>query len=274
MKHGYLKAACLLVLTITSCKKEEGQTPSKPHPVQTAPQFLLKKIEYKSGINGWLTYNTDSSIKTIIYENGSAGQETFFDYQDKKLVKTGYVGSLHTTLYTYDNNNRVIKMHIKQVETIPGTSYSLEYTYNSKGQVAEQKFYVINEAGTKHRGTSTYQYNAQNLITRVVTLDGQHKYTWDIEAYSDEYSVSPWVFVNTYLSEFYAIYNYPVISSMNRLPAKLRRTAQLNGGTPKVDRIDQQKYEITGKKINKLIAIVDFPGHPELHATDTAFFKY
>ncbi|UYQ94678.1 hypothetical protein MKQ68_06190 [Chitinophaga horti] len=271
MKNYILAAACLVLAGLTACSKEEK--PPKPT-TGTTPQFLLKTIEYQnSGTKAELTYNADSTLKQIAYTNQQAAAAIYYKYDQKRVIEGGYTNSIYVSLFTYNGAGKVTKI-FTQTQGNPTNGYTMEYSYNIKGEVVSQRYFQNNEAGSQLKAFSDYTYNAQGLLSKVITTNGNNKLTYNIEAYSDEYAVSPWVFVPMSLTEFYPIYNYPVLSSMKRLPAKITRLQQLNGGTVKTERIDQQKFEITDKKINKLITLVDYPEHPELHAEDTAVFKY
>lgn len=256
-------------MLFVACQQDDAPSPAYP----VDKPYQLKTIAYKnSGATGQFTYNADSSLKQIAWSSSSAAADMFYEYEQGKMVKTGMSNSLYTHHYYY-NGNKVIKV-VTQTAGTPGNGYYMEYTYNVKGQVVTQKYFKTNEAGTQLKSNSDYVYDANGLLTSITTDDGNTKFTFKIEAYSDEYALAPWAFIPHSLSEFYPIYNHPVITSMKRLPAKIVKSQKVGAAAEETTRIDQQLYTITNKKITRLIQITDYPGHPELHVADTATFSY
>lgn len=270
MKIKHTLTALLLPLAFAACQKEED----KPQPQPATTDFLLKKISYASGVNAFLSYNPDSTLKKTDYTNGTAGGTVYINYANKQVTEMGNEISLYADYYTFENS-RVKKVLTKWKAGTSPTSHYLEYAYNNDGTVATLKYFHTNEAGTTLKATSTYQYDAQKLVKQIVTEQAEGaRITFKIDAYSDVYGVSPLVFVQPGLNELYTIYNYPVITSMNRLPAKITKLIKPAGGTEKEDAIYIQNYRIDKKKINTLYSEINFPEHPNLNVKDTAVFTY
>lgn len=260
----------LLPLAFAACQKESSTPP--PQPATTG--LLLKKIFYASGVQAFLSYNPDSTLKKTDYTNGTAGGTVYINYNGKQITEFGNETSLNADFYTYVNGRVTRVLNKRKTGTYP-VSHHLDYTYNNDGTVATLKYYQTNEAGTALKTTSAYQYDAQKLVKQVVTEqpDG-YRITHKIDAYSDVYGVSPLIFVQPGVTEFYTIYNYPVITSMNRLPAKITRLIKPAGGAEKEETIYIQDYKIDKKKINTLYSEINYPEHPNLNVKDTAVFTY
>lgn len=273
MRYANLSSIVLIfVLILTGCKKENDNPPPDNNP--PAYKYLLKKIEWDNGTTATLSYNNDSTIKHIAYANQSAADQLYFAWSAKRAITMAYASSLYTNTLNYNNDKLVSVVNTYKDLSLPN-GYKFEYAYNANGTLSELKYYTINEAGAKLVTTTTYTYNANGDPQTITTTQLNNiKIVYTIESWSQECAFNPWIFISASLSEYYQLYNYPVLSKLNKLPAKLTKTVQQPGMPDKVDRITESVYTITNKRLDKTVTTLSYPGHPELDQTQTAVYTY
>jgi hypothetical protein len=273
MRYIYLSIAVFFFsVVLQSCKKDGADLPPVDNP--PAYKFLVRTIEWDNGTIGTVQYNNDSTIKSIAYANQSSSSVVDFTWSDKKLVNMSYASSLYKNTFNYDNGKLVnVVNSYKDISSPNG--YKFEYTYHSNGLLSELRYFTINEAGTKLVTTTIYDYKANGdlqHITTTQTNNVQIKYAIELNPVDCEFN--PWTFISASLSEYYQLYNYPVLSKLKKLPAKITKTVQQPGQAASVDRIDNSVYTITNQRLDKIETTQSYPAHPELDQSHTTIFKY
>jgi hypothetical protein len=273
MRYTKLSSAVLmLTLILTSCKKDKGNQPPGNNP--SSYKYLLKTIEWDNGTKATLYYNTDSTIKKIGYVNQSLGDAVDYAWSAKRVINMSYASSLYTNTLNYNNDKLISVVNTYKDLSLPN-GYKFEYAYNVNGTLKELKYYTINEAGTKLITTTTYDYNASGDPQTITTTQVNNiKIVYTIDSWSQQCEFNPWVFVSASLSEYYQLYNYPVLSKLKKLPGKLTKTIKEPGMPDKVDRITDNVYTITNQRLDKTVTTLSYPGHPELDQTQTAVYNY
>lgn len=254
---------------LSSCQKE-------PHPSgNQEPQPLLKKVEYKSfNAAGAYLYNTDSSLKQIVYSSQTGSSYTFdLVYQDKKIVQTSLSNSLYKTKYHYASDGK-IRSIFQSVNGEEKRGMRFDYTYNPNGSVTQMKYYTVNEAGPELVYDNVYSYDAAGRLKTIESINGNNKIIFSIDSYSEECFLNPWTFIGVSLSELYQIYNYPILKTMKRLPKKITQTVLINGGAPEIKKIYETVFTIRDKKIEKTIGSVMYPGDPAGNTRAESVFAY
>lgn len=270
LKNG-LMIFCAAAFTLAACKKDIKDTDTPP-PVPV-PKHLLKSVEFKDlNATGVYGYNTDSTLQKITYTGASSGAITSFQYDTNGISKIMVTGSLYQTTYAYTNGKISTIFMTELGFELKG--HQLVYSYNDDGSVSELRYYSINEAPAQLKYTSTYTYDAGGQLAKVVSINNTSKITWTIDAYSDSCEFVPWTFISTSLDELYEVYNYPVLSRMNRLPKKITQTIEANGAAPYVEKIRETNFTITGKRIDKTISTLTFPKHPAYNSSWEVLFHY
>ena len=262
-----------VALSIAHCKKETS--PADEPQEEHVPQFLLKTVNYNTfNARADFTYHADSTLKQIAYSGLSGGgYQTDFEYENGRIKSISASNSLYTNFYYYDNAGRITTVfHGLYGQEERG--HKFDYTYNSNGSVKQMKYYDRNEAGDQLKYTNTYSYNAQGVLQSVEAVNGSNKIIFTIESYSDECSFNPWTFINTGLTQFYEIYNYPVLRSLKRLPNKITQTNVNNGGTPVITAVFEINFTITNQKLEKAVTTVSYPGNPGSNTRSEAAFYY
>ncbi len=270
MKTATVLLMTAMVFLLQACEKEKDEPAENETPVKKA---LLRSIDWDNGTKAVMNYNPDSTLNKIVYTLGNTTSTTVFTWQHKQLQQMFDDRSIYANNYYYDGGNVSHYINRFRTGTSP-TSYKMEYTYGANGAVTNLKWLASNEAGTIVKSTSTYHYNAAGELTKVVTLNGNAVYTHIIEAYSDSVDFDPLVFIDPSLSENYPLFNLPVLSRMNKYPAKIVRNVKLGNDAAYTDKIDENICSIVNKRINKMVTTITIPGMPQYRSETAAVFRY
>jgi hypothetical protein len=273
MRYIHLSVTVLLFTVIfQSCKKDDADLP----PDNNLPvyKYLLRTIEWDNGARATVFYNNDSTIQSIAYANQSASDALNFTWSGKKLVNLSYASSLYKNTFNYDNGSLVSVVNSYKDISSPN-GYKLEYSYGTNGNLATLRYFTINEAGTKLVTTSTYDYKANGDLQFITTTQTNNvKIKYNIESYSAVCEFNPWTFISASLSEYYQLYNYPVLSKLKKLPAKITKTIQQPGMPDRVDQVNESVYTITSERLDKIVTTLSYPDHPELNQSQSSIFRY
>jgi RHS repeat-associated protein len=145
----------------------------------------LSNISYPGGATVTYLYDNDSNRISIVY--GSTKILDSYDTRDRLTNETSVIsGVSYSVLYSYDKASNIVKM------TYPGgTNVSMSYDFLNRliqlGSVANLTYTSTSQLGTVryHNGANTtYSYNSQNEITRILSRSGSTKlldlnYTYD-----------------------------------------------------------------------------------------------
>ena len=273
MRYVNLSSIVLIfIFILTGCKKEKDNPPPDNNP--PGYKYLLKKIEWDNGTTATLSYNNDSTIKHIAYAKQSAADQLYFAWSAKRAISMAYALSLYTNTFNYNNDKLVSVINAYKDLRLPN-GYKFEYAYNANGVLSGLKYYNINEAGAKLVTTTTYDYKANGDLQTITTTQVNNvKIIYTIDAWSQECDFNPWIFIAASLSEYYQLYNYPVLSKLKKLPAKLTKTIREPGMPDKIDKITENNYTITNQRIDKAVNTFTYPGHPEFDQTQSAVYTY
>jgi outer membrane murein-binding lipoprotein Lpp len=265
-------AAITATLLLAGCAKDNSVPEAGT--VTRTPLFLLDRIEYKS-VNATSTYiyNTDSTIKQVVHASTGTGAEVNYTYSSKAITRTELQGSLYITNYSYTNGFLTTVVSSQQGKGIIG--YKLIYTYAPNGLLEEMKHYKIDEAGDHLQYTHQYQYNIDGLPAKITSTSANVRFITSIHNYSEECDFAPATFVNSSsLDELYAVYNYPLLSRLTRLPKNITVTRIEGQQAPVTDKIYDADFTITNKKLLKIQSSLTFPAYPQYNNSDELLFYY
>jgi hypothetical protein len=259
-------------LLLGSCDKDDS-APATGALTHT-PLFLLDRIEYKSvPATAAYTYNADSTVKQIVHAAAGSGAEINYTYQNKMLTRTAVPGSLYITDYTYANGYLTTVISSQLGQGIVG--YKLVYTYASNGLLSEMRHFKIDEAGDHLQYLHLYQYNIDGLPAKITSVSTNVTFTTTISSYSEECDFEPSSFVNSSgLDELYAIYNYPVLSRLTKLPKKITVVRTEGQQAPVTERVHDADFTITNKKLEKIKPTISYPSYPQYNVSDEWSFYY
>lgn len=273
MRNKYLTIIALTgIIGIQSCQKEHDDPPPANGPVPL--QYLVKSIEWDNGTVANVQYNADSTIREIAYSNPSATGLLSFDWQGKKLTAQSYDESYYKTTYQYQQDKLVSMTIINKWS--PALTTRLEYAYDARGRLGELKYFKTNEAGTQLVTVSRYDYNGNGELTAISTTQPSNKVVLKhtIDAWSPECEINAWLFASPTLTEYYTLYNYPLLSTLHKLPARVTKTILEPGKAAKEEKIESIAYSISNKRIDQTVTTLEFPEYPHLNQTQTTVYKY
>lgn len=274
MRKQIFPFIALSVLALQSCKKDPDNTPP-PGNEPPRLQYYAKKMEWNNGVVADITYNTDSTIKSIAYSGLGSSNQLNYTWTGKQLTSISLAASLYKNTFSYSQGLQTGMVNEYKDLTSPA-GYKYEYNYAAGGRLSEFKYSTVNEAGANLITTTVYAYKSNgDLESATVTQkvnNLQIKYV--IDGWSAEFELHPWLFIDATLTEYHHIYNYPILSSMNKLPVKVTQTIIQAGVPDRVEKITEATYTITNKRLDKITNVLSYPGHPELNQTQWTQFKY
>ncbi|WP_153797483.1 hypothetical protein [Foetidibacter luteolus] len=256
-----------LVLLLISCSKDDKPLPDGPG--ENMPRYLLDSVAWKDyDYHALFRYNSDSTENRIIYKSAVATDTLRFTYLNKKVETIASTRSPRTSRYFYNSEGKVSKIVMTSLYSPSVTT--LEFFYEGK-KLSKLDYYITNEAGKKLVWASTYEYNAQSLPAKIVSVSNNgHTVTRVIEGYTEECSFNAWVFISAVsIEEMYELYNYPLLGSMTRFP---RKVTTLTNGVP--EKVHFFTVEQEDKKLHKMLSRGEFPGNPEYNFSSEAAFFY
>lgn len=257
---------------LNACKKDNNNPSPSDENNKPALQ-LVRSIEFDDGVTANMQYNTDSTLKEITYRYGNVSSSTIFDWENKQLKAFYDNRSLYKNTIYYGESG--ISHYVNAYKEIPlPSSFTMEYSYNEKNQITTLKRFTTNEAGTTLKATSTYYYNSSSALEKVETKENNAVYTHIIASYSDTVYFSPLLFIETTLSENYPVFNIPVLSRMNRYPAKIIRKVKLGNDATFVDKITENTVSATDKNITQIKCRITVPQMPSYDRQVVSQFKY
>jgi hypothetical protein len=257
-------------LVAIGCDKDGNKDPD---PGTTPKQYQLKSISYVT-FNGTASYfyNADSTIKDIVYSNGTTGYTVRFQHDNRRVAYVSVSSSLYEHRYSYENGriSTTVDAQIGQ----PHLGNKFVYSYNADGTVSELKYYDMNEAGDELIYSSTYEYNSAGLPSKIVSVNGNNKVIWTIESYSEVCDFNEWSFISMSLDELYEFYNYPVLSKLNKLPKKITQSLQVGSSAPTVQKIIESEFTILDERLDKIKNSINYPKNPSYNTSSEALFNY
>lgn len=220
-----------------------------------------------------MQYHADSTLKQIQYNYGEIFSSTVFKRENGLLKEFASSRSMYKNSIHYDRS-RISQLvnGYKEIQLPNGSK--MQYGYNNDGIVSTLKYFTINEGGETLKMSCVYHYNNNKELTKVITTEGANSLTHTIESYSDSTYFDPLMFIDTGLMEDFVIFSIPVLSKMNKYPAKIIREVKLGTEPQFVDKITSNACEIQDRHIRKLTIKVTSPGMPGYEPTVTGTFKY
>ncbi|MFT3827696.1 MAG: hypothetical protein QM731_27500 [Chitinophagaceae bacterium] len=256
MKCNITLSVLASVMLLISCSKHKDCD----HPVADKKE-LLRRIEWPSAsASGELKYDTDSTLLKIIYTTSTGNSEIGFTYDNKGRVEQIASAAMGKYAdYAYDNKDRV--SHIFLNSDYSTSSIVYEFTYDAGNKVSTLKYWIANGTGTKLQWSSTYQYNAEGLVNKVISVSNNSTVTYTLENYSDVLNFNPWAYIY-YLdvAEMYELYNYPVLSRANKFPGKITQATSSSGT---IQKVIENTYTIQNKRLDKTTVKITYPPNPQ-----------
>ena len=271
MKKSIVLPYLLLIsLMFQACKEKDIQQP----PVPTSHRALVRKINWTAqGSIAQLSYNNDSTVKTVNYIGTGSSYAVNYLYSQGNIARFELEGPFYSYEFQYDSNVRISGMK-RWEQQANRYSEELEFSYNPNGTVSTLKYHQVNEAGRKLLHTHTYNYDAKNQLTEINSMASngtRSKVT--IEGYSTGFSFDPLWFMGISLDDSYMIYNYPLLSTMKGLPTKIVYTDYPNG-QPSINRVITVNYTINNKRIERQLTSIRYPQHPAYDTSSETVFTY
>lgn len=262
-----------VLLLAPGCRSKSGDVVPAPPPANGKAVFLLDSIVFKSpDSKSAFAYNADSSIKMVAIGNGALAYNILYTYNNGSLAQHEVSNSLYTTNYKYTNGKITTALTLDNGQQLHG--YKLVYTYRADGRVATLVYSVVNEAGERKAYSSTYVYDAAGLLSKIETIGSTNRMTLTINSYSEVCIFDPLVFTSPTLDESYTLYNFPVMSQMNRLPRKMTYEVALGQEAAKVERVTENTYKIVNKRLEWMSSAVSYPANPGSNSRRECSFYY
>jgi hypothetical protein len=262
-----------MLLLVCSCRSKPGDVLPDPQPTDGKSIFLLDSIVFTSpGATSVFAYNADSSIKMVTTGNGSQAYNILYTYDKGRLALHQMSNSNYSTTYKYANGKMTTALTLDNAQQLHGNK--LAYTYRADGRVATLVYSIVNEAGEKPVYSSTYVYDAGGLLSKIETTGSTNRIIITINSYSEVCNFHPLVFMSHTVDEFYRLYNYPVMSQLERLPAKITYELAQGQEAPKVEKIYDNTYTIVNKRLEKMLSAVSYPDNPAGNQTRECSFYY
>lgn len=270
----YVKFSALVlsIVLISACKKTRNTEEIEPPEEPSIP--LLRSIEWDNGLKGTFNYNNDSTIKEVNYIFANTGGSTVYQWTGKQLTEIYDSRSMYKNVYHYHNNGKLAYIMNTVRNGTSSTAYTLEFAYNAMGNLHSMKYFGINEAGKKLRTETSYHYDNKGDLHEILTLNNNISILQTIEEYSAPIHFNPHIFISAGLDEDYAIYNFPVMNQLKRLPAKLVRQVTEPGKPTYTEKIEAIRYSLTNLRIDSTFTTVTFPGMPASNSTLQAIYRY
>lgn len=269
----FLLTGILPLLLLGSCGKNDA-VPEAGTPVHN-PLYLLDKVEYRNaGTTSFYTYDTDSTVLQIVRTGAQPVTALEYSYNGKQIKKSVVAGYADSTVYTYTNGYLTGELH-----TAPNGSgkrgYRLDYFYGTNGLLEEMREYTTDSTGEHLLFSHVYQYNIEGWPARITSTGMNVVYTTSIHTYSEECDFESSAFTGlSGLGELSAIYNYPVLSRLRRLPGDITVTRSVEGGSPVTEKIYDITFSISNKKLNNMRTAVHYPAKAGDDTRDEWVFYY
>ncbi|MCG7751627.1 hypothetical protein [Flavihumibacter cheonanensis] len=266
---------CLFVLLTGSACQKNDPVPAPPPQGSMIPNTgeLVRSIQWSNGTLAQVQYNADSSLKQINFSLLNSVGSTIFEWEGGKMKGMYDNRSLYKNTYHYDGNR--VSYYINTTrDFVSATSYKMEYLYNANGQVSKLNYLTTNEAGSKLKTTTSYEYNTAGDLVKATTTSDNSVITHTVDSYSDSADFNPLLFIEVGLYEYYTLYNLAVFSNLKKYPAKITRTIKTGANAAYIDRIVEHVCDITNRRINKITSHSTYPANPQYNSSIEAIFKY
>jgi hypothetical protein len=255
------------IFTLQSCRKDDAPKP----PVETGEK--LSAIEWNSGFKERYEYNTNNSLKKIIYSSTQSGEDAVeFSWTGNLVTEVNENSSSYKNVYYY--NGGKVTRSTNETRNAPSiVYYHLEYDYRADGRVNKMRYITFGANGPELKTETDYNYNTAGELTSTVSRSGTTVITQQIDGYTNV-AFNPWAFIDLTLLENYMIFNYPVLSTMNGFPRKITRIVKQGNDPEFVDITTTHTCEISKNQITKMVVELASPTTPAINRKRTALFTY
>lgn len=271
--YSFLVAGIVMAsFLLQGCRIDDPMEPSPGGSNSKAP--LLRKLTWSNGMVGLFEYNPDSTIKTLAYSLQTAGDQNQYSWVGGRMVEMASFASIYKNVYYYRADGKLDSIVNKYKQLQQPEGYRLAYEYAGNGRPETLRYYQNTIAGPILKTTTTYEYYENGDLFRATTVSGNSTITHTVESYSAVCHVFPWAYISGSLDEYYTIYNYPVLSRMDKLPAKITRRITTGSSQPVVDRIVTNTFEISDRRLNKMKSVSTYPSFPQYDNTIETVYWY
>lgn len=270
--RSYIAIAILFLFLAGSCSKDEAsfQVANRNH----TSYFLLDKVELKNNNDAILTYtyNADSTIKSTSYTDSLQSSFTTYSYINKRLAGISTAGS-SSAEYNYDNG--YLASVISPGKEDGKTGYKLTFSYAANGLLEQMLYYTSDSTGLHLQATNVYQYNIDGLPAKITSIGNNAVTSIVIHSYSEECDFNVAGLLNPRQpDDMYMIYNYSLLSQLNRLPAEITVSVAEENHLPVVERKYAADFTITNRKLEKISSVTTYAAHPSTEEHYEWVFHY
>jgi hypothetical protein len=253
----------------TACSKKDRLPQTTGTGFQGKSPWLQRMDYIAFNAKAEFYYNPDSTQKEIVYSSPTTWNRMSFTYKNKRLVQVKNEGAARTNDYQYNSIGQISSIIMKSLYS--AGNYSMEFSYKADGRVNALELYLTNEAGTKLQWASQYEYDGQGLLAKVISTDNKNnRIIYTLTEYSEPCNFNPWSFINLgSLSPLYEVYNWPILSTMDRLPKKIiKYTGNI---TPVMESTQATQFTIQSKRIDKTTSSLTITGAPAQPDSEVLF---
>lgn len=273
-KHALSRLLFISIALFCACKKD-NEAPKDPE--ENVPQYQLKTITWDNGLKGEFVYNNENNLQHIDYTFQNVSGRTVFGWNGKTFTEMYDDRSMYKNIYEYDTDGKLLRLrNIPRNGNMPG-EYRFEFHYNAAKQIDTLQYIVINEAGTKPKWVSGYEYNSHGDLLKVTTSYDNTIITHTIDAYSPPASFVPCHYIETTMSENYVIYNLGIMSylqKLHKLPSKVTRVVKTGSEPSYVDKVEEQIFTVNDYRIEKINTTISYPEMPGYTNKLVAVYSY
>ncbi|RXK81038.1 hypothetical protein [Filimonas effusa] len=265
--------AIVLFFTILlgSCSKDKSglQAIAPTH----MSSYLLDKVEFKnSNTTAIYSYNADSTLAEVFYNNELAPSFTAYAYADKQLTRTAVNGE-PAAIYSYTNGYLTTVTSSGKDSATNG--YKLVFSYAPNGMLEEMQYFTADSSGMHLHTTHLYQYNIDGLPAKITSIGNSVVTTTVIHGYSEECDFDAASLMGPAVSDdLYMIYNYSLLTQLNRLPAEIVVSRAEGRNAAVVERKYNASFTITNRKLEKIKSVTTYSAHPSNEEGDEWVFHY
>ena len=263
--------ALFFTVLLGGCSKDKSglQAIAPAH----TPSYLLDKVEFKSSNTiAVYSYNADSTLKEVFYNNELLPAFTEYSYSNKQLTHTTANGE-PAAVYGYTDG--YLTTVTSSGKDSAANGYKLVFSYTPNGMLEEMQYFTSDSTGTHLHTTHLYQYNIDGLPAKITSIGSNVVTTTIIHDYSEECDFDAASFIKPVApDDLYMIYNYSLLTQLSRLPAEIIVSRVEGRKAAVVETKYNASFTITNRKLEKIKSVTTYSAHPSNEESDEWVFHY